>query len=621
MTKHILGWVAWLSGLSLAVLWQLQNIDAFSLVNDEGAYLMWAKLVASGYPLYSETHSVSAPLFIEMLAWCLRLITAIEWPIEPMVQGRIIILGWFIVLASLMSLIGKRTAGWSGLWVALVLVTMPTPLFSLARQVMAEIPATVFALGAVVCVQWTLQGQSVETGKETARLEGRFALFLALSGMLLALSLLMKALYPTAVLSIAYFIIRAPLSWVHKICYGLIFGSVLGLTLLIPFVVYDVTAFYEQAILFRHDLRVFSPWRWQYNWFIFLMYIEGLWGIGLIALAGLICTLRQVSTQAWGIWLAANWLLSMWHSPIFIHHFIIVLVPSLLLAISFVEFCQHKMKWGWGLIGLAALSLPELVQLNQGWTRISTGGCEAVAIQTIKQVTRSDDFVISDSQQLVLFAERFTPPPLGDIALVAIRAGRQDSERLISLSETYQVQAVAPWTFRLSWLPDYLTWVEENYLVHQVCDNDHQFFFGRKHPPQHPIPNEQTWRLGDHILLRGYTVDVETARVGTDLPLTLYWQTEATLKFDYTIFVQILNDQGQLVAQYDSQPLFGYLPSSQWPIDEIIPDRVRTPLPTDLPLGDYAIITGLYNLQTMERLKVSPSNIDYITLTTINISK
>jgi hypothetical protein len=41
--------------LGLSVWWRLQNIDAFGLTNDEGAYLMWSRLITEGYPLYTQT--------------------------------------------------------------------------------------------------------------------------------------------------------------------------------------------------------------------------------------------------------------------------------------------------------------------------------------------------------------------------------------------------------------------------------------------------------------------------------------------------------------------------------------------------------------------------------------
>jgi hypothetical protein len=45
---------------------------------------------------------------------------------------------------------------------------------------------------------------------------------------------------------------------------------------------------------------------------------------------------------------------------------------------------------------------------------------------------------------------------------------------------------------------------------------------------------------------------------------------------------------------------------------------VQLPLPADLPPGEYTLITGMYLLETLERL-TTPSGSDFITLTTIRV--
>jgi hypothetical protein len=73
---------------------------------------------------------------------------------------------------------------------------------------------------------------------------------------------------------------------------------------------------------------------------------------------------------------------------------------------------------------------------------------------------------------------------------------------------------------------------------------------------------------------------------------------------DYTVFVQLLDAEGQLVTQHDGQPFYGYLPTSDWSPGDVIPDRHRLLLPADLASGRYQIITGMYSLETLERLPV-----------------
>jgi hypothetical protein len=216
-------------------------------------------------------------------------------------------------------------------------------------------------------------------------------------------------------------------------------------------------------------------------------------------------------------------------------------------------------------------------------------------------------------------AGRRTPPPLGDVALVAIKAGRQTSERMLRLTEQYEAPAVVQWSLRLPWLPDYLAWVENNYLARRVWDNDHIIYFGLRFPPGQPIPNEQAARLGDAVTLRGYQIEPGSVKPGQDLNLKVYWQADTSLTENYTVFTQLLNNQGALAASWDSQPLAGYFPTSEWPVGELVTDIVRLPLPADLPPGDYSLITGMYRLDTLERLRSAAGGPDFVALTTINV--
>ena len=73
------------------------------------------------------------------------------------------------------------------------------------------------------------------------------------------------------------------------------------------------------------------------------------------------------------------------------------------------------------------------------------------------------------------------------------------------------------------------------------------------------------------------------------------------MKTDYTVFVQLLNSAGQVVAQVDAPPLAGTAPTTTWLPGEILTDPYTLTLPADLSPGDYRLITGLYNAATGER--------------------
>jgi hypothetical protein len=73
-----------------------------------------------------------------------------------------------------------------------------------------------------------------------------------------------------------------------------------------------------------------------------------------------------------------------------------------------------------------------------------------------------------------------------------------------------------------------------------------------------------------------------------------------------TVFLQLLNAQGEVVAGWDSQPLGGLYPTNLWSPGEAIADTFSLPLPPEgLPPGDYRLIAGLYDFETFARLPAS----------------
>lgn len=94
--------------------------------------------------------------------------------------------------------------------------------------------------------------------------------------------------------------------------------------------------------------------------------------------------------------------------------------------------------------------------------------------------------------------------------------------------------------------------------------------------------------------------DWELAREADHLTVTLRWQALANMQRDYTVYVHLVDDEGNLVAQEDRPP-DGY-PTSDWRLQEWVEDRFQVALPGTLPAGSYHLRTGFYYLPTDEPL-------------------
>ncbi|MFN2134599.1 MAG: ArnT family glycosyltransferase [Candidatus Promineifilaceae bacterium] len=120
-----------------------------------------------------------------------------------------------------------------------------------------------------------------------------------------------------------------------------------------------------------------------------------------------------------------------------------------------------------------------------------------------------------------------------------------------------------------------------------------------QHDPKEPV-NPLEIVAGDPPLMRliGYDVLPSPA----SLRIVLTWQALRPIRRDYTVFIHLYDQLGELRAQRDSEPMDGNAPTSWWLPHEIITDTHVLPLGTDLHEGNYALSLGLYYWQTGERL-------------------
>jgi hypothetical protein len=104
--------------------------------------------------------------------------------------------------------------------------------------------------------------------------------------------------------------------------------------------------------------------------------------------------------------------------------------------------------------------------------------------------------------------------------------------------------------------------------------------------------------LDDSILLRGYdlTVSPPTER---DIKLTLYWQANRRVPSSYKVFVHLVDEAGNIVAQADALPADGLAPTDSWLSGEVVVDKHKLTAPR---AGRYRVLVGLYDPATGSRL-------------------
>lgn len=105
----------------------------------------------------------------------------------------------------------------------------------------------------------------------------------------------------------------------------------------------------------------------------------------------------------------------------------------------------------------------------------------------------------------------------------------------------------------------------------------------------------------------GTQAQIADQRVGRGETVTvrLNWEALDYIHTDYTVFLHLVGPDGTPVAQGDSQPMDGFVPTSYWPPLQQFADDHTLTIPEDAAPGEYRLLVGWYDLETMQRLPMT----------------
>ena len=110
--------------------------------------------------------------------------------------------------------------------------------------------------------------------------------------------------------------------------------------------------------------------------------------------------------------------------------------------------------------------------------------------------------------------------------------------------------------------------------------------------------------FGDQVRLRGWGLEQAAMRPGDVLQVTLAWEPAVELNDRYVAFIHLVSSNGSLVAQHDGALVGERILPSAWPPGTVFSYPVTLELPSDLPIGDYQLVVGVYLWPELERLPV-----------------
>ncbi|MEP7198500.1 MAG: hypothetical protein ABI874_01670, partial [Chloroflexota bacterium] len=118
-------------------------------------------------------------------------------------------------------------------------------------------------------------------------------------------------------------------------------------------------------------------------------------------------------------------------------------------------------------------------------------------------------------------------------------------------------------------------------------------------PPTPQVNDDVRFASAAKIVGHDLTVDTQQKTV----TLRLHWQALREMDTAYKVFVHIIPPNGGApIAQHDSPPANGALPTTSWVAGEYIADEHTITLPADAPNGTYRVLVGLYDPQSGARV-------------------
>jgi hypothetical protein len=89
------------------------------------------------------------------------------------------------------------------------------------------------------------------------------------------------------------------------------------------------------------------------------------------------------------------------------------------------------------------------------------------------------------------------------------------------------------------------------------------------------------------------------AHPGQPLLVDLHWQPLGKIDAYYSVYVKLIDAEGNAVAGWDGQPQDGGAPTLLWVPGDVVHDSVTLLVPVDTPPGQYTVEAGMYRAEDL----------------------
>lgn len=570
----------------------LVHLGDYAWLYDEGVLLQTAALSYEGYPLYSETVVNKPPLFV----WWVQLAFAIGG--VSVESARLAVL---VQTAVLLWLLGSLAKSWWGAWadvVAMAAYLLIPESIVRAAIVLNDLPAMMMMIAALLAGTHFFKHQRPLWA---ALVGGLFALGVGLHPLLIYMGVPLGLLLAWPAVSRR--------QWQALMRVVLWASGTAVLVTLLWLVQVDWPGFWQWVVVYNRlpldpalqakaDRNLLNLTK-LHGQHAFLL-LPALWAYGLL------WWYSQAEQRFFllvvGVWYLLTLLVLLTLQPMWFHYVIFAFIPlAVVVSGGVVESWrlrdQKRPFVAWMQWLFAAVLLLFGLFTPREWVTWEPN--QRQAADFLQHNVPQGSFVISDDPHLLFVAGLYVPPPLADSSTKRISTQLLTSAEVVQVGWQYGVSNYVLTDGRFFQLPELLGWVDA-YGVEAVA---YEGISVLNMPDLPETPIKVNALLNEAIVLEAASFEMKGAEAaGLLLEGTFLWQTAVPLADDYKIFVHLLDESGNLVAQYDGSPQQDWLPTSQWVPYQPVYDSWQMQLPPEVPAGQFTLLAGMYTWPAVYRL-------------------
>jgi hypothetical protein len=369
-------------------------------------------------------------------------------------------------------------------------------------------------------------------------------------------------------------------------------GCVIGLVLFFAWV--PVGAFLQQMLQSyrsaqqRHGLELVENLRRMWFYFTGKAYGGSQYGLFAVKAFGFAAMLRQrrnPKVLAILIWLGTGFLVWLTHTPLYDHHLITLLPPSVILAALGVKELRQMISaafkpYSLSLFGICCLwlyllSVPALGRADMTLAappQDKEDRQALLAAQELKNLTDIKDFIVTDSLMMACHAHRNVPPEMVNVSGMRISSGQLTAQDAIAWTREYEPTAIIFWNDRLESMPEYVHWIQAYFRLARWFGKERRIYLPLTSPAHYTM-----YTFEDKLTLLGYTWEPTPAEQGGNQQLTLYWRAEIQPQCNYTLQIAPLNGAAKRQEAIRMQLAKDDLSPSHWHKGDIVASSYLVP--------------------------------------------